>query len=261
MGRGIARDPNDFGATAEPPTHPELLDWLAAEFVENGWRMKAMHKQIMMSRTYRMASTPNPENYAADPRNNAFWRHDMRRLTAEEVRDSILVANDTINPTLGGPSVYPPLPRAVLETSSRPDQAWGHSPPEDHTRRSVYIHVKRSLREPLLADFDAADTDASCPVRHITTQPTQALAMLNSAFVNEQALVLADMARGAGDCSVSRVETILERVTNRPANGEEVEQAIAFMDILQEKQGLSPDRALDRFALLALNLNEFIFLD
>ena len=261
LGRGIARDPNDFGSTAEPPTHPELLDWLAAEFVETGWRMKPMHKQIMMSRTYRMASTPNAANHAADPRNDSFWRHDMRRLTAEEVRDSILAVNETLNPAVGGPSVFPPLPRKVLETSSRPDEAWGTSPPEEHTRRSVYIHLKRSLLEPLLADFDLADTDASCPVRFTTTQPTQALTMLNSEFVNEQALVLAESAREVRGCAESRVSEILERVTSRPATVEEVVQAMAFMDILQSEQGLCPERALDRFALLALNLNEFIFLD
>ena len=119
----------------------------------------------------------------------------MRRLTAEEVRDSILAVSGKLNLKAGGPSICPPIPREVLAGQSMPGQGWAISPPEEAARRSVYVHVKRSLPLPILATYDAADTDASCPVRYTTTIPAQALGMLNGEFVNEQAARFAERLR------------------------------------------------------------------
>ena len=144
FGRGIVPTPNDFGKLGEPATHPELLDWLAAELMEGGWRLKPMHRLIVLSSAYRMSSRATRE-LAADPANRWFWRFPMRRLTAEEVRDSILAVSGELNLKAGGPSIYPPIPREVLAGQSMPGQGWATSPPDEAARRSVYVHVKRSL--------------------------------------------------------------------------------------------------------------------
>ncbi len=262
FGRGIVPSASDFGKLGERPTHPELLDHLASELVRSDWSLKAMHRHIMTSQAYRMASTPREEALAVDPENNLFWRFDMRRLTAEEIRDSILAISGNLNLKAGGESVFPPLPEAVLATASRPHAAWGQSPPQEASRRSIYAHVKRSLRIPMLADHDQADTDSPCAVRFATTVPTQALGMLNSRFVNSQAAIFADRLREeAGDDPEAQVETAFTLALQRtPAPGE-VRQSLDFMQRLQSKAGLTPDEALDRFALLTLNLNEFVYLD
>lgn len=267
FGRGIVRSSNNFGAIGDRPTHPELLDWLASEFVSREWSMKALHKLILRSRTYRMASTANPKALAQDPENNLFWRFDMRRLSAEEIRDSLLAASGTLNRDMRGPGVYPKLPPEVIATSSKQQDIeesgmWGSSSPEEAARRSIYIHVKRSLLMPILTDFDLAETDASCPVRFSTTQPTQALGMLNSVFVNEQAALLGDrVRREAGSDVASQVRRALAIATSRVPTDTELAQGQAFIREAVELDGLDPDAALDRFCLLAFNLNEFMYLD
>ncbi|MFM9067867.1 MAG: DUF1553 domain-containing protein, partial [Planctomycetota bacterium] len=172
FGRGIVGSANDFGRLGELPSNPALLDWLASELRDGNWQVKRMHKLIMLSRTYQMSAQAAPEALAKDPANNHFWRYPMRRLTAEELRDSILWVSGQLSPRAGGPSVYPPIPREVLAGQSRPGSGWGKATVEEAARRSVYVHVKRSLLVPLLADHDVADTDSSCPVRYATTVPT-----------------------------------------------------------------------------------------
>lgn len=261
FGRGIVRSSNDFGRLGERPTHPELLDWLACEVLARGQSLKAMHRLLVTSQTYRMSSEADPRALAEDPLNDGFWRFDRRRLTAEEVRDSILAVNGTLNPELRGPSVYPPLPRAVLLTASRPDQAWGRSTPEQAARRSIYVHVKRSLPEPLLASFDRADTDASCPVRFATVQPTQALTMVNGDFANEQARIFAERLRGEADGLEAQLRRGLELVTQRPARDGDAARLCALADDLRGEFGRTEAEALQRCCLVLLNCNEFLFLD
>jgi mono/diheme cytochrome c family protein len=261
FGRGIVRSSNNFGLGGEAPTHPELLDWLASEFVAQGWRMKPLHRLIMTSRAYRMSSRFDAAAYALDPGNDLHWRFDMRRLSAEEIRDSILAVNGTLNREVGGPSVYPPMPKEALATSSMPKSVWGLSPPEQHTRRSIYIHVKRSLLTPILQDYDLADTDNSCPVRFVTTQPAQALDLLNSEFAQTEAGRLARHVREeAGEAREAQLARAVGLVTQRPAGAEELGRAMAFMEAF-EARGLDSAAALERFCLLALNLNEFIFVE
>jgi hypothetical protein len=266
FGRGIVRSPNNFGLMGDPPTHRELLDWLAAELVAGGWRLKSLHKTILMSQAYRAASTAVPEALARDPLNDALWRFDMRRLAAEEIRDSIHVTSGGFNPQMFGPSVYPDLPQAVLATQSRPGEGWGKSAPAEQARRSVYIHVKRSLLTPILADFDLADPDTSCPVRFTTTQPTQALGMMNGDFLHAQARVFAErIRREAGGTNADQTEAMVRRAIEvalvRPASDAEVERGMALVDELETKDGVGPGRALELYCLMVLNLNEFAYLD
>ena len=262
FGRGIVRSTNDFGQLGTSPTHPELLDWLASELIASGWRLKAMHKLMMTSNAYRMSAQSNPKCAQQDANNDLFWRFDMRRLTAEEIRDTVLWITGKLNLKMGGPSVFPELPEAVLATSSRPRSVWGQSPPEEAHRRSVYVKIKRSLLVPILNQYDQADTDSSCPVRFSTTVPTQSLTMLNGKFINDQALAFANRMRWEGGVTVEdRVRFGLQLVLCREPELSEVQQALTFMQELQQHEGVSSEIALDRFALLALNLNEFIFLD
>lgn len=269
FGRGIVRSSSNFGYLGTAPTHPELLDWLASEFVkparggaENAWRLKPLHRMIVMSSAYRMSSRADVKALKKDPENDLLWRFDMRRLEAEEIRDSILAVNGTLNRAQFGPSVYPAIPREVLAGQSVPGAGWGKSTPEEQARRSIYIHIKRSLTVPLLASFDSADTDTSCPVRFATTQPTQALSMLNSAFIGEQARLLADDLRTkAGDAGpAAQVRLALSRVLQRPPTMPEVQRGLNFMAGLR-KGGVSEKEALRCFCVVALNLNEFVYLD
>jgi hypothetical protein len=262
FGRGIVRSPNNFGLQGDKPTHPELLDWLAVELVRQGWRLKPLHRLILTSNAYRMSSRGDRTALAADPANDLLWRFDMRRLTAEEIRDSILAVTGTLNPRMYGPGVYPAIPREVLASQSMPGKGWGKSSPAEQSRRSVYVHVKRSLLTPLLESFDLAETDRSAPVRFSTTQPTQALHLLNSAFLNRQAALLAGrLRREAGDDAAKQVRRALFLATARPPTDAEVKRGMGLIAAFQEKDGASAKMALEYFCLLVLNLNEFVYLD
>jgi Protein of unknown function (DUF1553)/Protein of unknown function (DUF1549)/Planctomycete cytochrome C len=263
FGRGLVRSTSDFGYKGTPPTHPELLDWLASEFVARGWSMKAMHRLIVTSSAYRMSSRPDPKALAMDPENDLLWRFDLRRLEAEEVRDSILAVCGNLNlGVMGGPSIYPKIQREVLVGQSRPGSGWGRSSPEEQARRSIYVHIKRSLAVPMLASFDAADVDASCPVRFATTQPTQALGLLNSEVVNDQARLFAqDVLARAKDDPAAQIRLIFRRATQRDPSPQEIERGVEFLARMQSRHGLDPAEALAKFCLLSLNLNEFVYLD
>jgi hypothetical protein len=262
FGRGIVRSPSNFGTQGDKPTHPALLDWLASELVAGGWRLKPLHRAIMTSNAYRMSSRPRPEALAKDPANDSFWRFDMRRLGAEEIRDAILAVTATLNPTMYGPGIYPEIPAEVMAGQSQPGKGWGHSSAAEAARRSVYIHVKRSLLTPILESFDLAETDRSSPVRFSTTQPTQALAMLNGAFLNDQAALLANrLRREAGPDARSQVALALRLATCRTPSVPEVGRGLALLDDLRKNDGLDEDAALRGFALVVLNMNEFLYLD
>jgi mono/diheme cytochrome c family protein len=266
FGRGIVRSTSNFGLMGDPPTHPELLDWLATELVANDWRLKPLIKSIVMSRAYRAASTADSEALARDPLNDGLWRFDPRRLSAEELRDSIHVASGRFNPAMFGPGVYPTLPAEVLATQSVPGAGWGNSPPADQARRSIYIHVKRTLPVPILADYDIADPDTSCPVRFVTTQPTQALGMMNGDFLHAQAREFAArVRREAGgtnaDQTTAMVRRAIEVALVRPATAAEVDRGVALINTLETTDGVDPGRALELYCLMVLNLNEFVYLD
>jgi hypothetical protein len=262
FGRGIVPTASDFGKLGEPPTHPELLDWLACELRSGGWTLKRLHRLILTSSAYRLSSRGRPEALAKDPANNWLWRFPMRRLTAEEVRDGMLAVSGQLNRRMAGPGVYPTIPPEVLAGQSRPGEGWGKSPLEERARRSVYVHVKRSLIVPILQTHDLADTDSSCAVRHTTTVPTQALGLLNGDFSNEQAAALAGRLRGEapGDLA-AQVRRAIRLTTGRVPGPDEVNKDVAFVRRLGAESSLDDAAALAAYCLLALNSNEFMYLD
>jgi hypothetical protein len=261
FGRGIVRSSSNFGLQGDKPTHPELLDWLADEFVRRGWSMKAMHRLILTSNAYRMSSRANDRALSVDPANDLFWRFDMRRLTAEEIRDSILALSGTLNLKMYGPGVYTPIPREVLAGQSMPGNGWGQSPFEEQCRRSIYVHVKRSLLTPILESFDTAETDRSTPVRFVTTQPTQALALLNGDFVHKQAGLFADRLRRETGERDKQVRLALTLATTRPPSDAEIRRGVDLVAALRSQDSMSEQAALKYFCLVVLNLNEFVYLD
>lgn len=264
FGRGIVRSSNNFGLLGDAPTHPELLDWLAERIVASDWRLKDVHREILLSNAYRMSSAGRKEALAKDPRNDLFWRFDMRRLSGEEIRDSILLVSGTLNERLHGPSVYPRLSKEVLEGQSQFGNGWNlDESPANQSRRSIYAHVKRSLPVPLLAVFDFPETDATCEARFMTTQPQQALELLNGDFAQEQATVLAEsIRRETGDADRHEpIRVLLERVLSREVDAKEIERTAALMDRLKAEHSLSEETAFELACLYAINLNEFVFLD
>jgi hypothetical protein len=263
FGRGIVASSSNFGFAGRKPTHPQLLDWLAAELVDGGWRLKRMHRQIMLSSTYRMSSRGNAKALAADPTNQLFWRYNMRRLSSEEIRDSVLAVNGALNrKKMFGPSVFTIIPREILHGQSQPGANWGNSSPADRNRRSIYVHVKRSLVVPMFESFDAPDLDNSCPVRFTTTQPTQSLALLNSVFSQREAGIFAEfLKKQAGNDTVAQVTLALKRSLQRPPTDTEVQRGVSLIAAFQSQDKANADAALKSFCLLALNLNEFLYVD
>ena len=259
FGRGLVRSSDDFGFLGTRPTHPRLLDWLATEFSNLDHSRKQMTRLLLTSSTYRQSSRFDLEAFERDPLNDLFWRFDLRRLAAEEIRDSILAVSGNLNPELGGKGVYPPLPRAVLETASRPNSAWGSATPEDAGRRSLYIFLKRSLRHPLLEGFDQPDTDRACSVRFATTVPTQSLMMMNSDFIDRQAsLFAARLVTERPGGLETRVERGLELVLCRPPTNDEIDEMLELHAELLELEELSDRQAFEALCVLMLNLNEFL---
>ena len=185
FGRGLVATTSDFGAMGEEPSHPELLDWLATELIVRRWSLKAMHRLIVTSATYRQASVAPAELVAADPDNLLFGRQNRRRLDGEAIRDALLFASGSLNPAMKGPSVFPELPSELSKLSSK-GAVWPVSSRlADRRRRSLYVFVRRNLRYPFFEVFDRPDTNASCPQRPVTTIAPQALSLLNSSLADE----------------------------------------------------------------------------
>ena len=201
FGEGLCRTADNFGVMGTAPTHPELLDWLAADFIEHGWQAKRLHKMILMSSTYRMDSThPRQAEYATRDFANQYWyRTNRRRLEAEPLRDAMLATSGELNLRAGGPSFYPTASREALEGLSKKGADWKQSLPHEQNRRSIYMFTKRSLLLPLMTAFDFADTTLPCAQRNISTVAPQALALLNNEFVHAQSDALAErVVREAG---------------------------------------------------------------
>jgi hypothetical protein len=261
-GRGIVRSPNNFGQLGEIPTHPELLDWLASELVAQEWKLKPLTKLMVMSQTYRQSVVPSAIAQQKDPTNDWFSHANMRRLSAEEIRDSILAATGRLNLEMYGPSIFPAISREVLAGQSVPGAGWDNSSPEQQSRRSIYIHIKRSLVVPMLSTFDFPDTDTSCEARFITVQPGQALNMLNGDFMNEQAVEFANRIRGRiGTDLREQIGTALSMALSRPATEQEVDRGEQFVGRMKAKHAMNDEQAFNTYCLFVFNLNEFIYLD
>ena len=195
FGRGIVATSSDFGVRGEPPSHPELLDWLASELAAGGWRLKPLHRLMVTSATYRQSNQADPKLAADDPENTLFGRMNRRRLDAEGVRDAMLAVSGELNPKMGGPGVIAPLEKEVKDlifTEAEVVDLWPvDRDPTEHARRSLYLFRKRNVRYPLFDAFDAPDTQSACPRRATSTHALQALTLLNSDLAAGRARVLA----------------------------------------------------------------------
>jgi hypothetical protein len=219
FGAGLVRTPGDFGTRGEPPTHPELLDYLAWRFMEEGWSIKKLHRLIMLSSTYQQRSDADPRYQRLDPENRLVWRMNRQRLDLEALRDSLLAASGRLVTTMGGPSV-----ELTTEPYAR--------------RRAVYGYIDRQNLPSFFRTFDLASPDATSPQRYTTTVPQQALFMMNSPFVIEQSRSLAR--RAAGDGSLPRRIQQLYRLTyGRWATPDEVHVGLRFLQA-PEAQGVEP---------------------
>ena len=255
FGQGIVRTTSDFGKNGDKPSHPELLDYLANRFMDEGWDVKAMHKLMVMSATYRQAADhPVLKEYTKDPGNRLLWKYNRRRLEAEALRDSILQASGRLNPEMGGPSVFPPLP-ADLADFARYGRSGGlmwepNEKEEDARRRSVYIFQRRSLPLPMMANFDAIVFSESCDRRSTTTTPLQALAMMNGYLSNEESAELAKrIVKETGGNEQSQIRRAFELTLNREPNEAEMQRLRQF------KGGL------EAVCRVLMNSNEFLYLE
>jgi hypothetical protein len=232
FGRGIVATPNDFGTRGEPPTHPELLDWLASELIERKWSLKAIHRLIVTSATYRQSSAAAPDA-KADPENRLLGRMNRRRLEAEAIRDSILVAAGTLNRQVGGVSVKVPLEPEVYDlifTEGEPDGLWNVTPDRaQHARRSIYLFNKRNVRLPMFEAFDQPDSLNSCADRPVSTFAPQALILMNSPFVREQGAAMAARLLKESDDSDKQIDVLYRLSVGRAPRSEERTLARKFL--------------------------------
>ncbi len=254
FGQGIVSTPNDFGVNGSSPSHPELLDYLASEFLANGRRIKPLHRLILLSSTYRQASR-SPESALGrrkDPDNRLLWHAPRRRLQAEEIRDGMLAAAGKLNPKAGGPSVVIPVDSDLVQLLYDPKQWTVTADAAEHDRRSVYLLVKRNLHLPFLEVFDQPDAATSCPRRSSSTHALQALELLNGSIANRLAAIFAQrLEREAGPDPARQVERAYLLATGRSPTAREKELAVKFL----AKQPLS------EFALAVFNLNAFLYID
>jgi len=250
FGRGIVETVEDFGTQGSPPTHPELLDWLAHEFVTTGWNQKALHRKIVLSRTYRQSSKASPEVLAKDPKNEWLARGPRVRLEAELIRDSVLSASGLLSRKVGGPSVFPSQPAGVWN-SPYSGERWIPSQGEDAYRRGIYTFIKRTSPYPNFAAFDAPSREECTVRRSQTNTPLQALAMMNDATVIEAAEALSKrMTREGGADLASRLKYGFRLCTGRRPTAAELNRLVA----LAKKR----KNSLDLAAIALLNLDETI---
>jgi hypothetical protein len=251
FGRGIVQTPNDFGKQGRPPTHPELLDWLARRFVEAGWSIKAMHRLIMGSRTYQLSSRVDAANAAIDPADDLLWRARRRRLDAEAVRDTLLDLGGNLDRTPGGAHPFPDQTKWDY-TQHKPFKAVYETP-----RRSVYLMTQRVSRHPFLAIFDGADTNSSTGARVSTTSPLQALFFMNDPFVHDQARRFAARLASEAPDEASRIDRAYALALGRPPSESDRSAAAAFLKEVAAKG----EDAWESFVRVLLRTNEFIYVN
>jgi hypothetical protein len=277
FGIGIVPTPGDFGRMGQKPTHPELLDWLASEFVSSGWSMKHMHRLMVTSNAYRQSSLHREAASEADPLNRLLWRFRPQRLEAEAIRDSALLVSGLLNPAVGGASVAPPLPHGMPP----PAGGWAVSPDKsDHNRRSIYISVRRTASYPMLGSFDMPESSESCARRSSTVTAPQALTLLNAKESLEWAQSLAGRVRErAGEDVDKQIVEAFRLAYTRTPDSWEKDRILTFVNkqraVVMERQakgetlaapipraaGLDPiDSAVlvDLCAAL-INSNEFVY--
>lgn len=271
FGKPLVATPNDFGTMGEPPTHPELLDWLATELPRRNWSLKAMHRLLVTSAAWRQASTgsgaPWDRKLAEDPDNRLLSRMNRHRLSGEALRDAMLHISGRLNPKRGGPGFRPPLPEEVTVTLLKGQWPVTENRSE-HYRRSIYLFARRNLRFPMFDVFDRPDALASCARRSESTTAPQSLALLNSRFTLERSRDLADsIAKKAGDQPTDPVRLAYRKVLGRGPTANELELGRQFLSRQTERiqnretdPQARPD-ALTDLCLALFNLNAFVYVD
>jgi hypothetical protein len=257
FGRGIVGTPNDFGSQGDPPTHPELLDWLAVELVEHNWSLKHIHRLLVLSAAYQQASRFDPRSEAVsralaiDPDNKLLWRANRRRLEGEALRDAMLSVSGDLNGQMHGPSCKPKLPQGVSKYAWKPD-----ADPFDQQRRSIYVLAMRNMRYPLFDAFDQPDLHNSCARRAQTTTAPQALLLLNGEFTLERAeRWAAELRKSHGSNMDELLRHAMRGAWGRPPSDAELSLGRRF---LGEQAQAS---ALVDLCHVLLNSNEFLYVD
>ncbi|MBX3433429.1 MAG: PSD1 domain-containing protein [Pirellulales bacterium] len=231
FGTGLVATSDDFGLQGEPPSHPELLDWLAVEFMEHHWSLKHLHRLIVTSAAYRQESRGTPELLARDPQNRLLARGPRGRLPAEGVQDLALAASGLLNPQRGGPAVHPPAPQFLFEVpASYEPKIWAESPAPDRYRRALYVFRFRSVPFPVLENFDAPAGNVACVRRSSSNTPMQALTLLNETLLAECAQSLADHALAVQGDDLRRIDAAFRRCTSRSPGAEESAVLVEFLD-------------------------------
>ncbi|MDX1981240.1 MAG: PSD1 and planctomycete cytochrome C domain-containing protein [Bryobacteraceae bacterium] len=250
FGEGLVRTASDFGVMGDKPTHPELLDWLAVWFMDNGWSLKKLHALILASNTYRMSKVSNEAYAAEDPENRLLWRMPYRRLEAEAILDSTLAVSGRLNRDMYGEFVYPHMQKEALEGSSDPDKIWKPFDERQASRRAIYYIVKRSLMVPLMESLDLCDTARTAAKRLTTSVAPQALQLFNGDFVNRQARHFARRVREeAGPDPTAQVDRAYRLALARRPTAAERATMTVFLG----------NSTLEELCRVILNLNEFAY--
>ncbi|WP_254508538.1 PSD1 and planctomycete cytochrome C domain-containing protein [Anatilimnocola floriformis] len=230
FGRGLVRTTDDFGYQGSPPTHPELLDWLALELPQRGWSIKQLHKLILMSATYQQSSRVVPEMSTADPENLLLGRFPRHRVEAELIRDVVLKTSGQLSPKLGGPSVYPPQPAGVTSEGTYGPLAWNVSQGEDRYRRALYTFTKRTAPYAMLLTFDAPSGEACVPRRELSNSPLQALTLLNDQVFLEAAQTMGKQLTTQPGSVAEKAKDLFRRCLTRPPSEEESQLLAKFFE-------------------------------
>ena len=273
FGHALARNPGDFGRLGEAPTHPELLDWLASDFMKNGWRLKRLHKLIVTSQTWKQSSTRTRKLDEIDPDNRLLGRMNVRRLEAEAIRDSMLTVTGTLNRTLFGKPV-PVMEDEVGQFILGQENLDGERKPGksvdlkgQENRRSIYVQVRRSRILSMFNTFDAPDMEPNCTQRSVSTVAPQALLFMNNQFVMQQAKIMADRIRNIAKGDLDRqMRTAWEIAYGRLMTGQENIRATEFLDeqleqFTERKHSAPETAALANFCQAILSSNEFVYVD
>ena len=262
FGKGIVPTPNDLGSRGEAPTNPELLDYLATQFINSGWSLKTMHRMIMLSRAYRLKAVADARNAQIDANNDLLWRFNRRRLSAEEIRDSMLAVSGALDRTMGEAHPFQP------ESEWRYTQHNQFFAVYETNRRSIYLMQQRQKKHPLMEVFDGADTNAISSPRQLSTTPLQALFLMNNPFVHQQADIFAVRIGMAYDTLPQRINYAFLLAYGRPAKQTEIREGIAYIqNVRKELQAVNtPADQLVRSALASylrvlLGSDEFLYVD
>lgn len=255
FGKGLCDTENDFGTQGEKPSHPELLDWLALDFMESGWSLKKLHRSIVTSAVYRQDSAARPDAAAVDPGNRLLARQARLRLDAEMIRDASLVASGLFNPAVGGPSVYPPLPPGA-NAVTQVKREWPTATGPDRYRRGLYTFFQRSAPHPGLIVFDAPDGGSTCTRRVRSNNALQALTLLNDEAYVEFASALAKRVRAEAATDSARLSRLYLLAMSRPPAADESARLARFLRTRRDAG--SEDAAWVAVTRVVLNLDEFM---